>query len=83
MTQQQQQRHDTRYVARETVRLLGAVADSKNKRRDVARVYAEALASTQSYALTDWDAVNDAIQARWSRHGLIYIKRLAWAEVLS
>lgn len=43
--------------------------------RQVAQTYALGLRSTWP---TDWARVNSMILARWSRSGLLRIKRMAW-----
>jgi hypothetical protein len=45
------------------------------KRRGVAHMYALALNSNQN--VKDWDAIDDAIIAKWGEKGLIYIDTVA------
>lgn len=53
--------------------LLESVASAKT-RNEMAKAYRIALTATD----VDWKAVNTAIEARWSRSGLIHIKEQAW-----
>lgn len=58
--------------------LLQEIAESKCKRRDVARTYALALQSSERERI-DWKKVNAAIVDRWSVAALKFIKEQAWS----
>lgn len=58
--------------------LLREIADPAMKRKDVALTYALAIRSSVA---TDWEMVNRAIMARWSRYALEWIKSRAWRTV--
>lgn len=55
--------------------ILGEIADSGMKQKDIAMSYALALQSSEK---TDWAKVNQAIVERWSVSGLERIKTQAW-----
>jgi len=55
--------------------LLAEIADDEMKRRDVALTYAMALVARETVG---WHAVNKAIIERWSKSGLMWIKKQAW-----
>ena len=59
-----------------TKELMEAIKDKLNTRKDIAKIYGQAL--KEGLAGTDWKLVNQAIIERWSITGLIYIKNLAW-----
>ena len=49
------------------------------KRNDIAITYRFAMeADAQGREKIDWSTVNAAIINRWSRSGLLYIKKRAW-----
>jgi len=57
------------------LKLLEVVADKKNKQNDVATQYRKAFWTIPDI---DWREVNSAIIKRWSKSGLIRIKKIAW-----
>ena len=59
-----------------TITLLSHIADKKQNRRDIAQTYALTIKSSEK---TDWSKVNAAIEARWSRYALDWIKKQAWS----
>ncbi len=61
---------------------LNAIADSKAKQRDVARMYADCItADTIAYrdklTRVDFKKINAAITQRWPK-GLVRVKEMAW-----
>lgn len=59
--------------------LVREVAMKEMTQKDVALTYAMALKSSARGADNpDWEKINDAIIARWSRSGLERIKKRAW-----
>ena len=58
--------------------LLREIAMPQMKRRDIAKTYRLALASSECKQI-NWLKVNDAIIARWSVYGLYWIKEQAWS----
>lgn len=58
-----------------TAFLLGEIADDRLAQKDIELSYALALRSSEA---TDWEKVNAAIIARWSKSGLERIKKAAW-----
>lgn len=57
--------------------LMDEIADVKMTRRDVAKTYALTIKSPE-FGDINFDRVNQAIIARWSRSGLEWIKKQAW-----
>ena len=57
-----------------TQTLMNEIAEPTMRRRDIAQTYLLAMRSPET---VDWSLVNRAIIARWSRSGLIWIKRQA------
>lgn len=55
--------------------LLEEIANPDMKRKDIALTYGLALVSGEEI---DWPTVNGAIIGRWSRSGLLFIKKEAW-----
>jgi hypothetical protein len=56
--------------------LMEEIGNPKMKRRDVAQTYALTLMSSDRDTV-DWPKVNHAIMERWSKSGLIWIKKQA------
>ena len=52
------------------------LADPNSTRDDVADLYREAL--SRGVLGFPWAEINTAVEARWSRPALLYIKRKAW-----
>lgn len=59
--------------------ILREIADPRMTRDDVAQTYALMIDYSDIY---DWQKINSAIIARWSKHALEYIKRRAWQMVV-
>lgn len=60
--------------------LLDEISHKECKRRDIAQTYRMAiLAEAENGEPIDWNKVNAAIIARWSRSGLEWIKNQAWS----
>lgn len=57
--------------------LYAKIADPKAKRKDVAMAYRRALTAITP-EICNWADVNAQIWARWSKSGLLWIKREAW-----
>lgn len=58
--------------------IMGVIAAAR-RREDVVPLYAEGILAGPE-ASPEWRQINAVITDRWSTAGLIYIKRLAWAE---
>lgn len=56
--------------------LLREIAEPSIKRIDVAKTYALAIKSSEA---VNWPVVNAAIIKRWSKSGLVWIKKQAWS----
>lgn len=75
----------TRIVKEET-KILTAIADKKNHRKEIAGIYAHLIqldlsSKPVSRHHFDWGKINHAIIDRWSHAALIYIKERAWKIV--
>jgi len=66
----------TLHELRCTETILEKIKDTRNKRKDVARLYRQ-LMCAKNCREHDWPTINRAIIARWSISGLLYIKNLA------
>ena len=60
--------------------LMVSIDERDYKRRDVAAIYALAIAVEPPNS-SRWATVNMAIINRWSRYGLEWIKREAWKQI--
>lgn len=58
--------------------LFKALKDKKVTRKDIIPIYANFLYFMD---LVDWKKVNKAIINKWSRSGLIFIKKGAWKKL--
>lgn len=56
---------------------LEVIANAKT-RDDVVQEYANCIVAADDGYEQDWQAINAAIIAKWSRSGLRYIKNHAW-----
>lgn len=54
------------------------VLEPRNTREDAAWLYADAIGDDSQGTEVDWHALNAEILKRWSRAGLVYIKKRAW-----
>lgn len=59
-------------------KIIHATGDKRNKRNDIAIIYAEFIKATNPHVDTNCTEMNKSIIDRWSNSGLIYIKELAW-----
>lgn len=57
---------------------LLSIVEQARVRKDVVDGYREAMWQTFEVPPVDWLLVNTAIIKKWSRSGLIWIKREAW-----
>ena len=58
--------------------LLREIGDPSCKRLDIAKTYALTIKSSEQ-SQVNWAKVNKAIETRWSRHALYWIKDQAWS----
>lgn len=58
--------------------LLAEITDKGMKQKDVAQTYGLTLKSSECEKV-NWPKVNQAIMDRWSKSGLIRIKKMAWS----
>lgn len=61
--------------------LIRLAADESVTRDNIAHFYAFCIASKAPGDDPEWGEINQAIMDRWSRSGLIYIKKMAWGIV--
>ena len=61
-----------------TTMMLLQISEPRTTRNILATSYA--LAICLPHERTDWATVNRAIEKRWSRYALDYIKKRAWAS---
>lgn len=74
-------------TANETSNAINAAADMECTHKMMASLYADCIRA-EAIAMKngredrcDWLAINTAILSRWSRSGLVWIKRQAWKEL--
>lgn len=58
--------------------MITAIADKKNKRNEIALLYANLITETRNDPMRDVSKINQAIIDRWSPAGLQYIMEKAW-----
>ena len=65
----------------DVVRILSQIQDKSRVQYDIAMLYADCIDQYSSGAAINFSAINAAIMARWSKSGLLRIKRAAWTLI--